>query len=523
MGCHVDITDRKRAEEALRESEEKYRVLFERNPHPMYVFDAETLGFLAVNEAAARLYGFSRDEFMAMTAVDIRPEAEVPALLAALGSRASDQPPLKEAGGLFTHRKKDGTLVQMQIAGRRIRFLGKDAWLALALDVTEKLSLEAQLIQAQKLESVGRLAGGVAHDFNNILGVIMGSAELCRKRIADDPRLHKNLDNILKAAERGSGLTRQLLAFSRRQVLQPRILDLNHVVGEVRKMLERVIGEDIELTTSLDPGVATVRADAGQLAQVLMNLVVTARGAMPEGGKLKFATGSVELDEKYAARHVGVTPGRYALLAVSDNGHGMSPEVQGMIFEPFFTTKAPSKGTGLGLATVHGIVKQSGGHVTVYSEVGRGTTFRVYLPAATERLDDAPPPVIAGAAPRGKETVLVVEDERALREIIEESLTALGYSVLAAADAEAALRTCETFSGTLDLMVTDVIMPGMGGGELARRFQERRPDTWVLYMSGFTDDSALLHGVLAEDMPFLEKPFTTNALAGKVREVLDRR
>jgi nitrogen-specific signal transduction histidine kinase len=409
----------------------------------------------------------------------------------------------------------------MEVAGSRIAFLGRQCWLVHALDITARRSLEAQLVQAQKLESVGRLAGGVAHDFNNILGVILGSAELCRKRVGDDARLVKNLDNILHAAERGSGLTRQLLAFSRRQVLQPRVLDLNQIVIELQKMLGRLLGEDIELATALDPATPAVRADAGQLDQVLMNLVVNARDAMPAGGTLTIETRSVELDERYAATQVGVTPGRYALVAVSDSGHGMSREVRQQIFEPFFTTKGPGKGTGLGLATVHGIVKQSGGHVTVYSEVGKGSTFKVYLPAVAEAPEAAA--VSVGAVPRGVETVLVVEDEQALREIIVESLTSLGYTVIAAANAEAALRTSAVFSGPIHLMITDVIMPGMGGSELARQLAARRPDTKVLYISGFTDDSALLHGILAEDMPFLEKPFTIKSMATQVREVLDQR
>jgi PAS domain S-box-containing protein len=521
MGCHVDITDRRRAEDALRESEEKYRTLFDQNPHPMYVCEADTLAFVAVNEAAVRHYGFSASEFLGMTIRDIRPPEEVPALLQALRNPGSGKPAPKEAGGIFKHRKKDGTMVEMEVAANRLTFLGRQCWLVHAMDITERRSLEAQLIQAQKLESVGRLAGGVAHDFNNILGIILGSAELCRKRVGEDPRLLKNLDNILNAAERGSGLTRQLLAFSRRQVLQPRVLDLNQVILELQKMLGRLLGEDIALTTALDSATPAVRADAGQLDLVLMNLVVNARDAMPAGGALTIETRSVEVDERFAAAHVGVAPGRYALVAVSDNGHGMSREVREQIFEPFFTTKAPGKGTGLGLATVHGIVKQSGGHVTVYSEVGRGSTFKVFLPAVAEAPEAAP--ISIGAVPGGVETVLVVEDEQALREIIVESLSSLGYRVVSAANAEAALKTSETLAGPIHLMITDVIMPGMGGSELARRVASRRPDTRVLYMSGFTDDSALLNGILAEDMPFLEKPFTIQAMAARVREVIDQR
>jgi two-component system cell cycle sensor histidine kinase/response regulator CckA len=516
-----DITERKQAEAALRRSEEQYRLLFDSNPHPMWVFDEETLAFLAVNDAAIRHYGYSREEFLGMTIKDIRPPEDVPELLQALLENPPDRQ-RSEIPGHFKHRRKDGTVFQVEIARSPIRFRGRGARLVLAMDVTEKRSLEAQLLQSQKMESVGRLAGGVAHDFNNILGVISGYGELLRRRLPDDPHLRKYADDVLKAAQRAAGLTRQLLAFSRRQVLLPQILDLNGVVSEMEKMLRRLIGEDVQLVTALDTDPVPIKADPGQLEQVLMNLVVNARDAMPQGGRLVIETGIADFDERYAATHAGVQPGRYATLAVSDTGHGMSREVQARIFEPFFTTKDPGKGTGLGLATVHGIVKQSGGHVFVYSEPDKGSTFKVYLPTFGES-PAAAGPVVEKDAPSGTETVLVVEDEASLRQIVRECLEEVGYTVLEAPDGLAALELAERHRGPIPLLITDVVMPGLGGRELARRLTEKRPDTKVLYMSGYTDDAVILHGVLTADMPFLEKPFTPGGLARKVREVLDRK
>jgi CheY-like chemotaxis protein len=363
----------------------------------------------------------------------------------------------------------------------------------------------------------------VAHDFNNLLGIITGYGELLRKKVAADPRLIKYVDDILKAAERAAGLTRQLLAFSRKQVLQPRILDLNAVVGETEKMLQRLIGEDIQLLTVLDEHVDPVRADPGQMDQVLMNLAVNARDAMPRGGRLTIETGNVVLDQAYSRQHAGVAPGHYVMLAVSDTGHGMTSEVRTRVFEPFFTTKGPGKGTGLGLATVHGIVQQSGGHIWVYSEPGHGTTFKVYLPRT-----DAPGWAVETPAPaeielpRGSETVLLVEDEASLRKLVRECLEASGYTVLEASHGTAALERSERHPGRIDLLMTDVVMPGMSGRELAERLRASRPEIRILYMSGYTDDAVVLHGVLAEDMAFLQKPFTAAELAGRVREVLDR-
>jgi two-component system cell cycle sensor histidine kinase/response regulator CckA len=524
VGSWSDVTARKEVELRLQESEEKYRLLFDSNPHPMWVYDQETLAFLAVNDAALRHYGYSREEFLGMTALDIRPAEEVASFKKEyeeyLAQHGGDVPFYSQH--TFKHRKKDGTIIEVDIAANPILFEGRKAWLLLATDVTEKRSLEAQLLQAQKIESMGRLAGGVAHDFNNLLGVISGYGTLLQQKIGDTPRLKKYVDDILKASERAAGLTRQLLAFSRKQVLQPRILDLNAVVGEVEKMLRRLIGEDVQLVTILDEHLGSVKADPGQVEQILMNLAVNARDAMPRGGRLTIETSNVDLDRTYARLHPGVEPGLYALLAVSDTGHGMTPEVRARAFEPFFTTKEAGKGTGLGLATVHGIVKQSGGHIWLYSEPGQGTSFKIYLPRIDEPEEPAETPVPEAPLPRGTETILLVEDEASLRELVRECLEATGYTVLEARHGAEAIAICEGQSSTIGLVITDVVMPGMSGRELAEQLRGSRPDIQVLYMSGYTDDAVVVHGVMSAEMAFIQKPFTAAALARKVRELLDK-
>ena len=519
VGSWADVSARKQAELDLQESEEEYRLLFESNPHPMWVYDEDTYAFLAVNDAALRHYGYSREEWLAMTVLDIRPPEDVAAFTSAVEARKAGS--AGEAAPTFRHRKKDGTIIEVEIASNAIVFEGRTARLILATDITAKRHLEAQLVQSQKMESIGRLAGGVAHDFNNLLGVIGGYAELLRKHLTGDPRLHKYAEDISKAAERAAGLTRQLLAFSRRQVLQPKILDLNSVVGEMEKMLQRLIGEDVHLLTLFDDRLGTVRADPGQIEQVLMNLAVNARDAMPGGGRLTIETHNADLDQGYARQHAEVPPGRYVMLAVSDTGQGMPPEVRARAFEPFFTTKEAGKGTGLGLATVHGIVKQSGGHVFVYSEKGHGTTFKVYFPRVDAAQAPAETAPVEPAPPRGSETILLVEDEGTLRELIRECLESSGYTVLEAGHGAEALKLCERHPGPIHLLMTDVVMPGISGRELAAQVGAARPAIRTIYMSGYTDDAVVLHGVLSEGMAFLQKPFTEEALARKVREVLD--
>lgn len=517
-GLFEDITEHKLAQERLLRSEEEYRLLFDRNPSPMWVFEAETLAFLAVNDAAVRHYGYSREEFLRMTVRDIRPSEEVDRFVAFVKSTAGQETPTRD-GVVFRHRKKDGTLIDVEVTHSHILFQNHRARLVLASDVTQRNNLQSQLLQSQKMESVGLLAGGVAHDFNNLLGIVIGSAEMLQWDLPKESPLREYTVDVLKAAHRAADLTRQLLAFGRQQVLQPKVLMLNSLVLEFEKMLRRIIPENIEIRTALT-SVGTVRADAGQIEQVIMNLVVNARDAMPSGGRLAIETGDVELDDQYARQHAGVKPGHYVMLAVSDTGHGMTPEVQARIFDPFYTTKERGKGTGLGLGSVHGIVKQSGGSIYVYSEPGRGTTFKIYLPNAgveVETFDSVSSPEM----PRGSETILVAEDEAGLRSIVSELLSGLGYTVLLAEHGADALRVSEAYGGPIHLLVTDVIMPGIGGRELATRLAPSRPTLNVLYLSGYTDDSIIVQGVLASEMAFLQKPFAGADLARKVREVLE--
>jgi two-component system, cell cycle sensor histidine kinase and response regulator CckA len=389
-----------------------------------------------------------------------------------------------------------------------------------ARDLTERQQLETQLRVSQKMEGIGRLAGGIAHDFNNLLTAILGYAELMESQLEDEG-LKSELREIRLAGERAAALTRQLLAFSRKQVLQPRILDLNAVVSEMEKLLRRLIGEDVELTTRLDPALESVKADPGQLEQVLMNLAVNARDAMPEGGTLTIETANTVLDAGFTTAHPGARSGEYAILTVADTGIGMSDEVRSHAFEPFFTTKEHGKGTGLGLATAYGIVKQSDGYITVDSEPGRGTTFRIYFPHAAGAAAASGRGEPSALSPRGTETILLVEDESGVRRLSRTILEAQGYIVLEAASGDEALEVARSHAGEIHLVATDVIMPGMSGRVLWDRLRVLLPDPRVLFMSGYTDDAIARHGVLEPGIAFLQKPFTPFSLAQKVREVLD--
>jgi two-component system, cell cycle sensor histidine kinase and response regulator CckA len=513
-----DITERKRAEEKLKASEEQYRLLFDSNPHPMWVYDPATLAFLAVNDAAVRLYGYTRDDFLGMTIKDIRPPEEVPRLLAEIAESASNDG--RAGDGLWRHRRRDGTVMDVDIRSHTITFRGQPASLVLAMDVSEKRRLETQLRQAQKMEAVGRLAGGVAHDFNNLLGVISGYSELLGKTLGPQHPGQRRVAEIHKAADRASALTRQLLAFSRKQVLETKVLGLNDVVSGLAGMLHRLIGEDVRLVTRPRADLGQVRADQGQVEQVIVNLVVNARDAMARGGDLVIETSNTTIDEAYCREHPDVTPGRYVTIAVSDTGEGMSAETQSHIFEPFFTTKADGRGTGLGLATVFGIVKQSGGHVSVYSELGKGSTFRVYLP----RTDEAATPEVAGPAAdlTGHETILLVEDAETLRVMTREILEGAGYAVIEAASPAAVLAQLGNL-GAVNVLLTDVVLPGMSGPDLAKDLRRTRPDLKIVFMSGYTEQAVGNHGVFDPEAQFLQKPFTTDSLLRKVRAVLDAR
>jgi signal transduction histidine kinase len=389
--------------------------------------------------------------------------------------------------------------------------------------ILEKKGLEQQLQQAQKMESVGRLAGGVAHDFNNLLTAMMGYAGLARESIPPDNPASVCVQEIQKAADRAATLTNQLLAFARRQIIEPRVINLNDLILDMGKMLRRLIGEDVELVLRPASEACAVKVDRGQMEQVLVNLAVNARDAMPDGGRLTIETTIVTLDEGYALTHPEVSPGQYVMLAVSDNGVGMAEEVKAHLFEPFFTTKEKGKGTGLGLATCYGIVKQSSGHIWVYSEPGQGTTFKIYLPQVDELPGSLPESEEPAALLRGKETVLLVEDEPAVRELAAHVLRAQGYTVLEADNGDAALRQVGEQAGEkIHLLLTDVVMPRMSGKELADRLKVIRPDLKVLFTSGYTDDAIVHHGVLQAEIAFLQKPFSPVTLARKVREVLDK-
>jgi PAS domain S-box-containing protein len=427
-------------------------------------------------------------------------------------------------GLIVEWKRKNGSATVVRVSGRAVSNGGKGKTFELfAEDVTERRALEQQLRQSQKMEAVGRLAGGIAHDFNNLLMVISGYSEFLLDRLGPEPALRAPAQEIASAAGRATSLTRQLLAFSRKQMLAPKVLDLNAVVTENLKMLTRMIGEDVDLVMVPAAGLGPVRADAGQIEQVIMNLAVNARDAMPSGGKLTIETSNVSLDEEYARFHAPLRPGNYVMLAISDTGAGMDTETQSHIFEPFFTTKGP-KGTGLGLSTVYGIVKQSGGYIWVHSDPGKGTTFKIYLPRVAESAE-SPAQVAAPAesvtTEPGTETILVVEDEANLRYLARQFLEKLGYRVIDAADGAVAMQIAVAHEGVIHLLLTDVVMPGINGRELAQRISEIRPNVKVLYMSGYTENVIGRNGTLDAGVRLLQKPFTLRDLKSKVREVLD--
>jgi PAS domain S-box-containing protein len=519
VGSRQDITERKRSEEALRDSEMWLRTVFEGAATGIGVVDMRGQ-FVETNPALQQMLGYTAGELTRLRFTDVTPAAELAGESEWLRELAGGEGEAHQVEKRFV--RKDGSLVWGSLTASLIR--GDDGeprfGICLVEDMTERRRLEEQLWQSQRMEAVGRLAGGIAHDFNNLLTAITGHSAFLMKRLKPGDTLRWHSEGIRKAADRAATLTRQLLAFSRKQVLQPEVLNLNVVVDDMYKMLQRLIGEDIELLTSSEPDLGRVRADPGQLEQVIMNLVINARDAMPGGGTLVIETRNVDLDEAYASRHVAVTPGPYVMVAVSDTGHGMDEETQARIFEPFFTTKEAGKGTGLGLSTVYGIVKQSGGNVWVYSEVGEGTTFKVYLPLADGEVVRRPAQPPASQA-RGWETILLVEDDDLVRETAREILEMSGYHVLEARQGAEAVAICERYDKPIHLMITDVVMPQMGGRELAERLADARPDTRVLYISGYTEDAIVHHGVLGEKVSFLSKPFTPDALIRKVRGILD--
>ena len=509
------------AEAALRANEQRFRALVEHSWDAIALFGPDG-AILYGSPATTRILGYELPEFVGRNALDLIHPEDRDAVVGRLTESMANPGGRVDTAARVRH--KDGSWRYLE--GVLTNLLDDPSVAAIVnnyRDATERRSLEQQVIQAQKMEAVGRLAGGVAHDFNNILTAIGGYTDLLLADLPlDDPR-REDVDEIHRAADRAAGLTQQLLAFSRRQVLQPRVIDLNALVANVEKLLRRLIGEDVLLATSLGTDVGRVRADPGQLEQVIVNLAVNARDAMPAGGRLTIETRNVDLDAAYAAEHRSVVPGPYVVLAVSDTGTGMSSDVQSHMFEPFFTTKEVGKGTGLGLATVYGIVKQSGGSIWVYSELGHGTTIKVYLPRVDEPAEPLAVSVPMDAASlRGTETILLVEDEPAVRGVARQVLARQGYVVLEAPDGQTALAMIDGGAPSVDLVLTDVVMPGMSGRALADQLATRCPGVRVLYMSGYTDDAIVRHGMLERGLAYLQKPFRPDALVRKVREVLNR-
>lgn len=519
IGIALDNTERVQVQEALHKSETGYRSLIEEAP---YGICRCTVGgsFTLVNRALVRMLGCqSGQDLLGLNLgvdvfEDLRDHARFMGQLQEHGSAESVEGHWK---------RRDGKSITVHLAGRAVRDTNAQIsyFEVIAEDVSERKLLELQLRQSQKMQAIGQLAGGVAHDFNNLLMVVKGHMELILSTMTPNDPLYPRLDQVQKAANRASSLTRQLLAFSRLQVLQPQVLDLNSIVSGMIQMLSRIIGENIELVFRPGGILGRVKADAGQMEQVLLNLVVNARDAMPSGGRLTIETSNVELDESYAQLHTVVKPGPYVMLAVSDTGVGIDAVTQARIFEPFFTTKEPGKGTGLGLSTVYGVVKQSDGYIWVYSEPGQGTTFKIYLPLATDAVEAPKTPNAAAAPAHGSETILLVEDEESVRSLVRDFLTSSGHTVLEAGDGPDAIHLAETHTGRIDLLVSDVVMPSISGRELSIELKKRLPHLKVLFISGYTDDSVVRHGVIEGDVAFLQKPFTMRSLASKVREVLD--
>jgi PAS domain S-box-containing protein len=517
VGGHIALAiERRRSEEALRKSESVFRLLFSHNPLPTWVMDDETLQFIQVNDAAVQQYGFAAEEFGRMTMFDIRPEEKS----ASLEVRPQNNGEGRHQG-VCKHRKKDGRVFEVELISHQFDYAGRRVRLVVAQDISERHLLEQQLRQATKMEAVGRLAGGVAHDFNNLLMVIKGHTELLMSELPPSDGMFRKITQIDRAADRATALTKQLLAFSRMQVLQPRVMNLNGVVEDMGRLLPRLIGEDIELAIRSEADLGAIRADASQMEQIIMNLAVNARDAMPTGGRLIIETSNAELDRTYNSTHPIVRPGRYVLLAVSDTGTGMDAETQAHIFEPFFTTKEPGKGTGLGLATVYGVVKQSGGFIWVYSEVGKGTSFKIYLPRVDQPEDKGSAALPFAEAPRGTETILLAEDEQDVREVAREFLESGGYTVIESHNGADALRLAAEYKGAIDLLVTDMVMPGMTGKELAGRLQHQHSGIGVIYMSGYSEQTVAETAQADSGMLLLTKPFSRGSILRAVREALN--
>lgn len=523
IGTIQDITDRKGIERALRDSEEKFREIFNNANDAIFIHtilpDDQPGNFIEVNEIACHQYEYTREEFLTMTPADIRG----PGLEMSVNDLLQEMIKQGRYNVELIHVTKSGREMPVEMSTHVFNLAGEEVALAVVRDISRRRQLEEEFRQAQKMESIGRLAGGIAHDFNNLLTVINGYSSMLFQDTEPGDKSRSMLGNIIEAGERAARLTNQLLAFSRKQILKPEVMNLSTVVEEIQVMLRRLITEDIELVTNLSPDLKLVNSDRGQIEQVIINLVVNARDAMPEGGILTLETGNQTLDLSHQEIHYEVAPGEYVMLALSDTGTGIEPEVQEHIFEPFFTTKEKGKGTGLGLSTVHGIIRQSGGFIWMYSEPGEGTTFKIYLPVTDSKIKASGKPLAPTKSLTGSETILVVEDEIAVRDLAQDVLTNSGYTVLEALNGQDALEIYRTTNDRIDLVLTDVIMPHMSGKQLIEQIRDINPDLPVIYMSGYTENAIVHHGILEEDVHFIQKPFSPNQLLEIVRRVLDNR
>ena len=499
------------AKRLLKSQDKKFRILFEDHPQPMWILDPSGQRFLGVNAAARKLYGYSTIEFTHITMGDLQSAEDARRFLSHFHDKVG------AAAIEWRHRTKDGQWLEIEIALHEIQYGGESAELAVLMDITGRRKLEDQLRQAQKMEALGLLTGGVAHDFNNLLTIITGYSQLILGKLReDDPNRH-SAEQIVKAAERAGELTRRLLVFSRRRVLQAKVLDLNEVVTSLSTMVQRLLGEEIELHLDLASELGSIHADSSRLEQVLLNLAANSRDAMPRGGTLTIETANVTMERAGAA----VKPGSYVVLTVMDTGEGMDAATQAQAFEPFFTTKGAGSGTGLGLYTVSGIVKQSGGAVELSSKLGGGTRFRIFLPRVDRVVAAVKPEAPKVAAPRGAETILLVEDDDMLRSLVRETMENNGYHVLEASDPLDARTVAANYKGTIQLLITDVIMPRASGPELAKELLKSFRGLKVLFMSGHTERAISKRGIRRKEVAFLPKPFTPAALAAKVREVLE--
>ena len=532
VGSAIDITAHREAEDALEQQGRAIQAATQRTLEVLESVVEHTLDGVVLidekgvirsfNRQAERTFGYAPSEVVGKNVNILMPEPYFSQHDGYLANYLrTGVAKIIGTGREVEGRRKDGSTFPLELVVNEFQIDKRRHFIGSVRDISARKKLELQLLQSQKMEAVGQLAGGVAHDFNNLLTVINGYSEILMTSLGPKDPKRDLLAQIHKAGERAGSLTRQLLAFSRKQILEPKVLDLNAEVTDAARMLRRLIGEDILLTTNLNPKLGPVKVDPGQMQQVLINLAVNARDAMPRGGMLTIETRNVRLDEAYCSTHPYVQPGNYSMLAVSDTGIGMDGATKARIFEPFYTTKVPGKGTGLGLAMVYGILKQSGGSIEVYSEPDRGATFKIYLPQVREQVSSGKSLHGLGVMPKGSETLLLVEDEDAVRALSGHVLRSCGYTVLEATNGKAAVQLLEGYKGPVDLVISDVVMPHLGGRQLAEQLAQLRPSLRILFLSGYTDDAVVRHGVLDESFAFLQKPFTTIGLAQKVREVLD--